>query len=96
MVKKKSRFQRPAEFASIVVILDVKKMTDITDTTTTLCPPLADRLSRRGLCLLQLSSLAYDCEGLKFIYIRLRQIAEGVSGIEDERAELSDHGIIES
>jgi hypothetical protein len=35
-------------------------------------------------------------EELQFINIGERQIAERVAGIEDEGAELSDHGIIES
>ncbi len=71
-----------------------KNLRDIADTTTLLCAPVADRFTCAPRPLPTLLA-SVKREELQFINIRLRQIAERVTGIEDERAELSDHGIIE-
>lgn len=73
-----------------------EKLTGLTHMRRGICAPLSDRFA--GIPSVLPSTLltsARSLRKLQIINVGLRQIAERVAGIEDQRTKLSDHRVIE-
>jgi len=72
-----------------------EKLTGLTHMRLGICAPLSDRFADIPSVL---PSTLHECQSLRklqIINVGLRQIAERVAGIEDQRTKPSDHRVIE-